>query len=276
MNPPLLRRCAGLALFLWLPLVALGQGLTWETTTTLQLAGEHKVDTRSMYLPRMFKQASDKEATIFRLDKQTLYTIDYAKKQYSEMTFAELEAFVKKTSGELEQQMAEMKKQLAGMPEDQRKVMEGMMGKQFGAGGKAASVEVTKSTETKPISGYACAQYLLKEEGKEIGAIWTTTGVPGYSAMQKDFTEFSQRLASQMTVKGPEMADAMQKVEGFPVQTTIGGMTSMVTKISKAAVAASEFEVPAGFKKVPFMGKEKNRRYNPMNPSGEEGDEGEE
>jgi hypothetical protein len=43
----------------------------------------------------------------------------------------------------------------------------------------------------------------------------------------------------------------MKKVEGFPVQTTIAGITTTVTKIENKVAAASEFEVPAGYKKVP-------------------------
>jgi hypothetical protein len=67
--------------------------------------------------------------------------------------------------------------------------------------------------------------------------------------MQKDFEEFGQRMAAQMPKAG-EMVAAMTKVEGFPVQTTIAGITSTVTKVEKKVVAASEFEVPAGYKKV--------------------------
>jgi hypothetical protein len=77
-------------------------------------------------------------------------------------------------------------------------------------------------------------------------------GVADFKAMQKDFKEFSQRLAAQMSINGPQMADAMQKVDGFPVETSISGMTATVTKVSKSAVAKSEFEIPAGYKKVAF------------------------
>lgn len=261
-----------IALLAALSLPAFGQGLTWETTTTIPMAGDQTLMTTSSYLPRMFKQMSDKEATIFRLDKQIFYTVNYEKKEYSEMTFAELEALVQKTNKELEGQMAKLKEHLAGLPEDQRKSMEQMMAGQLGGPDKASAISVAKSSETKTISGYACTNYVLTDGGKDIGSIWTSTAVPGYAAMQKDFKEFSQRLASQMTARGPQMADAMQKVEGFPIETTIGGMTAMVTKISKASVAQSEFEVPAGFKKVPFMSRKARGHQNPTDPAGD-GDE---
>jgi hypothetical protein len=67
--------------------------------------------------------------------------------------------------------------------------------------------------------------------------------------MQKDMKEFGQRMAAQMP-KASEMVAAMKKVEGFPIQTTIAGITTTVTKIEKKVIAASEFEIPAGYTKV--------------------------
>jgi 2,4-dienoyl-CoA reductase-like NADH-dependent reductase (Old Yellow Enzyme family) len=116
-------------------------------------------------------------------------------------------------------------------------------------GGKNVKIDVIKTGEKKTICGYSCVKYAMKENGKEIGSIWTTTGVPGYDIMQKDMKDFSQRMAVQMPKAG-EMMEAFKKVDGFPVQTTIAGITTTVTKIEKKAVAASEFEVPSGYKKV--------------------------
>ncbi len=229
---------------------AFSQGLYWESVTTVSMAGEHKMNSKSYYRPHMFKQMSDEEATIFRLDKEVLYTIDYHQKEYSEMTFAELEALVKQANSELEGQMAELKKHLADMPAEQREAMEQMMGNKTKGGSGDTKIDVTKTSESKTISGYSCTKYIFKEDGKEMGSIWTTTNVPDFSSMQKDFKEFSQRLASQMSMKGSQMAEAMKKVDGFPIQTTISGITAMVTKIEKRSIAMSEFEVPAGFKKV--------------------------
>jgi hypothetical protein len=162
--------------------------------------------------------------------------------------------------------MAELKKHLEGMPAEARKQMEQMMGSQPGAGGggKADRVEVKKSPGTKAIGGFSCTRYELTQEGKELGSVWTTTKVPGVSGMQKDLKEFGERMASQMTANGPQMAQAMRAVEGFPMETSIGGMTATVTKVAEAAVAKSDFDVPAGFKKVPFAGRERRRRGDPM------------
>jgi hypothetical protein len=228
--------------------IVVGQGLYWESTTKMPVGDGKEMLSTSCYRPHMFKQSSENSVSIFRLDKEMMYLIDTQKKEYSEMTFAEMEAYAKKANKKLEGKMAEMNEQLKNMPPEQRKAMEQMMGN-AGMGGQNAKIDVMKTAEKKTISGYACVKYAMKENGKEIGSVWTTTGVPDFSSMQKDMKEFSQRMAAQMPKAG-EMVAAMKKVEGFPVQTTIAGITMIVTKIEKKVVAASEFEVPAGYKKV--------------------------
>jgi hypothetical protein len=224
--------------------IIVGQGLYWESTTIVQIANGKEIHSTSSYRPHMFKQSSENNASIFRLDKEMMYLIDAQKKEYSEMTFAEMEAYAKKANKKL----AEMNEQLKNMPPEQRKAIEQMMGN-TAMGGQNAKIDVIKTAENKTISGYACIKYAMNENGKEIGSVWTTSGVPDFSSMQKDFKEFGQRMAAQMPKAG-EMVAAMTNVEGFPVQTTIAGITTTVTKIEKKVVAASEFEVPAGYKKV--------------------------
>lgn len=257
-----------------LPILAFGQGLSWETTTTIPMAGDESIATKSYYLPRMFKQGSAEEAVVFRLDKQMMYSIDYEGKEYSEITFAELEAYVKKATDALQSQLAELKEQLAAMPAEQRKMMEEMMGAQAMGGNDSAKVKVVKTGESKTISGYSCTKYLLMKDTVEAASVWTTTGVPGFAAMQKDFKEFSQRMASQMSINGPQMAEAMEQVDGFAVVTSISGMTATVTQVSKADIAKSEFEVPAGFKRVPFEKMQGGRNDEFGEPEDENGNEG--
>jgi hypothetical protein len=161
------------------------------------------------------------------------------------MTFAEMEATTKQAMGQLE----ELKKQMKDMPPEQRKAMEKMLGSTGMGGASKSKIEVTNTGEKKTISGYSCVKYILKEDGKEFGTIWTTSGLAGYDAMKKDMKKFSERLMAQMP-KGKELVDAMKKIEGFPIQTTLGNVVSTVTKVEKKAIARSEFEVPAGYKKV--------------------------
>jgi Domain of unknown function (DUF4412) len=225
--------------------IVVGQGLSWESTTIVRIANGKEIHSASSYRPHMFKQSSENNASIFRLDKEMVYFIDIQKKEYSEMTFAELEAYTKKANKKLE----DMNEKLKNLPPEQRKMMEQMMGK-AAMGGQNAKIDVIKTAEKKNISGYLCIKYAMKEDTTEVGSVWTTADVPDFSSMQKDFKEFGQRMAAQMPKAG-EMVAAMTKVEGFPVQTTIAGITTTVTKIEKKVAPASEFEVPEGYKKVP-------------------------
>jgi hypothetical protein len=230
--------------------IAVGQSLVWESTTMVPAMGDKKIISTSYYRPQMFRQGSENSIIIFRIDKEVMYQVNNLKKEYSEMTFAELQAYTKNSSAKLDGQMAEMKKQLEKMPPEQRKAMEKMMENQGMAGTSNGKIEVVKTAEKKDISGYACVKYVLQEDGKETGSVWTTTGIPDFKSMQKDFKDFGQRMAAQMPTKGGQMAAAMAKIDGFPIQTTIAGITTTVTKIEKKPVAVTEFEVPAGYKKV--------------------------
>jgi hypothetical protein len=269
------RRFMAVIVMTFLPVIAFGQGgLYWESTTKIQVAGDHSLDTKSYYLPRMFRQGSEEEAVVFRLDRQVMYSIDYADSEYSEITFAELEAYVKKATDALGEQLADLKKQLEGLPAEQRKMMEEMMGGQAMGGKDTVKVEVRKTAETKTISGFACTKYLLMKDTVEAATVWTTAGVAGFNAMQKDFKEFSRRLASQMSINGPQMAAAMEQVDGFPVVTSISGMTSTVLKVEAKAIAAGLFEVPAGFRRIPFEKMQEGRNDEYGMPEDEDGDEG--
>jgi len=228
--------------------ITVSQGLYWESKTKVPMANEKEIYSSSSYRLHMIKQSTENNVTIFRFDKKMIYMIDNQKKEYSAMTFAEMEAFTKKANKAHEGKMAEMNEQMKNMPPEQRKAMEKMMGS-MGMGGQGTKIDVKKTGEKKTICGYSCVKYSMKEKGKEVGSMWTTTGVPGYKNMQKDMKEFGQRMAAQMP-KASEMMTAMKKVEGFPVQTTIAGITTTVTKIEKKGIAASEFEIPAGYKKV--------------------------
>jgi hypothetical protein len=250
MNTTTFRIAATIALMVLGIGAAAGQGLYWESVTKIPAANGEEIHSASYYLPHMFKQTSDHSAMIFRLDKEMFYQINNESKEYAEMTFAEMEGLAKRASDEVQKRVAELKEQMESMPAEQRKSMEKMMESQGLPGNPNARIDVTKSGKKKTMLGYSCVKYLLKEDGKDFGSIWTTTDVPGYGGMEKDMQEFGRRMASQLSMRGGQLAAAMEKVEGFPIQTTIGGITTTVTKVEKKTITASEFEVPAGYTKV--------------------------
>jgi hypothetical protein len=160
--------------------------------------------------------------------------------------------------------MAEMEKKLESMPPEQRKMVEQMMGDKLKGASGESSVDVTKTTETKTISGYPCTKYVVKQGDKDFATLWTTTSVPDFSGMKDDFKEFSARVSSMIPMKGAQIATAMKKVEGFPIQTSLAGITTTVTKVTKGSIPASEFEPPQGYTKVKAAGLDDMMHNNPQ------------
>jgi hypothetical protein len=225
------------------------QGLYWESKVTGGPMGE-KV-TKSYAMPKKFKTEGAGETVIARLDKELFIMMNPEKKEYSEMTFAEMEDMVKKMGSKMDGKMAEMQKKLKGMPEEQRKMVEQMMGDRMGAMKKEARIEVQSTGDKQTINGFACRKYVMTSDGKDMMTLWTTKDVKGFEEMRKDWQEFSKRMMAMNPMRQKGIAEGMTKVDGFPIQTEMGmGITNTVTKVEKRSTPASEFEVPAGYKKV--------------------------
>jgi len=239
-----LRRTIGVVIIVAFAACAYAQGLYWESKSS----GSQDVERTSQhyYMPKMFKNVDDGTVVIFRLDKEVLYTITPKEKTYRQITFAEMEAAMKKGGEKLDQQMAEIQKKMESMPPEQRKMMEDRMGAFMPGKEKEQKIEVNPTGDRATISGFPATKYVIKRNGKEMLALWATKDIKGYEAMRGDFDQFMKRsLAMNPIAKG--MANAFTKIEGFPVQTEIGEMKETVTKIEKRSIPASEFDVPAGY-----------------------------
>jgi hypothetical protein len=239
-----LRRAIGILVILAFAASVYAQGLYWESKG----AGDERLS-RHYYMPKMFKTVEDENGTvvIFRLDKEILYTIHANEKTYKQVTFAEMEAAMKKGGEKLDKRMVEFQKKMESMPPEQRKMMEDRMGAFMPGKEKDQKIEVVATGDRATISGFPAAKYIIKRNGKEMLALWVTKELKGYDAMRGDFDQFMKRSMGMSPIaKG--MADAFTKVEGFPVQTEMGEIKETVTKIERRSIPTSEFDVPAGYK----------------------------
>lgn len=233
---------------------AFSQGMYWKSKQE-GTVGE-KI-TEGFMIPKMYKSVEhgrDSSITIIRLDKEVIWRIHPAKKTYSETTFAQLEALTKKAAGKMDDAMAKMREQMQGMSEEQKKMMEKMMGSKMPGGGGDGALEVRRTSEKKTISGFGCTKYVGKQGEEEFMTLWTTKDVDGFDALKADWKAFSRRWAALIPRIGKGLAEAYDTVEGFPVQTTMTLMnhtvTTTVTKVERRATPAREFEVPAGYQQV--------------------------
>lgn len=215
---------------------------------------------------RMRSTDSGGDGAIFK--DQKLYGLDATRKSYTVVNKAEMD----RMGGQLGEMRKKMEAQMANMTPEQRAMMEQMMGKMGGAGpGKApAKRDVTSTGRTETVGGYKCTLWEVKVDGvKESELCAAAPGsLPGGSEMMNTMREMGEMLKGLTQGLGSmarkTAADAwadLAKIGGIPILTRDfeDGKATSETRLSvirSESVAASMFDVPAGYKerKLPAIG----------------------
>ena len=121
--------------------------------------------------------------TIVEYAAGKIVSIDHKKKEYSEITLAEMEAAMKAAAAKMEEANAQMKQQMAAMPPAMREKMEQMMG------GGASSVTVTKGG-TRQVAGYTCQDYTVAMGQTMTTKVCATTALQ-FPAPNVDYRKFA-------------------------------------------------------------------------------------
>ena len=185
---------------------------------------------------------SDRSDTILEFASGKIVNIDNRKKEYSEMTIAEIDEAMKAMSAQMEQAMA-------NVPPQMREKMAGMMG---GAGAEAT---VTKGA-TKTIAGYPCQTWTIAMGTTMTQETCNSTALtPPF-----DPTNFQKlsRISIPMMQGMDKMFKKMAEIQGISLMhhTTMNMMgrktdtSSEATEIKKGAIPAEAFAIPAGYKQV--------------------------
>jgi hypothetical protein len=236
--------------------------LAEDLTIVFKTTSSGKAGTSTSYYSSEKMRTGDADSeTIMEYAAGKITTIDHKKKEYSEITLAEMEAAMQAAQAKMEQANAQMKEQMAAMPPAAREKMEQMMG------GVASAVTVTKA-ETRQVAGYTCQDYVVAMGQTMTTKICATTALkaPAANVDYRKFASFAgsaAAMASNPMFKGMgKMADEMKKIEGF----TIAESTSMkmmgrsmdsskeAVEIKKGPIPASAFDVATianAYKKVP-------------------------
>ncbi len=207
--------------------------------------GKEQDVTRIYYMPRMLKSVDpDGRTSIFRLDKETVYTLDPAKKTYTSMTFEEMKSMMQNARAGMNEMI---EKRMATLTPEQRKKWEERMGAMKDQQESApVTYQVVPAGEHKSISGFACEKYIVKRDGKDFETVWATKQVGGFESIKKDMEDVSARVSSMAGMKrGFTMW--FKDLDGFPVETESHGMVSVATKIERKTFPESEFEIPTGY-----------------------------
>lgn len=206
-----------------------------------------------------FRAQSDQgeRAQIFR--DGTLYMLEVPQKHYTAIDKSSLDQL----SATIAQMRTQMRAKMAGMPPEQRAMMEKMLGE---AGSSAGSVSEPKRTvqataRTESVAGHRCTIWEVTSGGRkeqEVCVVPPAT-LPGgreVMATMRELGEMFQGFASRTGIAGRDAASQswseLRNIDGIPVLTRLyenGRLNHEVrlTTIESAPVPVSVFEVPADF-----------------------------
>ena len=180
-------------------------------------------------------------SVIFRGDREELMLLDHGKAQAMVIDRATLD----RLSAQLGAAMKEMEQAMAGMPPEQRKMMEQMMqGRMKGMMESAPPLEVSKTSETGTTNGYPWVRYEMTRGGDKFQDLlvtdWSNLDAKAsdfevFQEMAKFFQSFLEGFGSKM----PTFAEN-------PFNGSPAGETEL-TSVKSEDVAGALFENP-GYK----------------------------
>lgn len=180
--------------------------------------------------------------TIMEFASGKIVTIDHKKKEYSEMTVAEMDQAMKSMAAQMEQAMAQV-------PPQMREQMAKMMG------GAASEVTVTKGA-AKTVAGYACQTYTVTMgSNMTMESCNSTALTPPFDPA--NFQKLS-RVSVPMIQGMDKLIQKMSEVQGIALsqRTSMSMMGRKIdtgmeaTEIKKGAIGADAFAAPSGYKQV--------------------------
>ncbi len=233
--------------------------LAEDLTIVFKTTGGGSAGTTTHYFSSDKVRTGDAEnETVMDYAAGKIVSIDHKKKEYSEITFAEMEAGLKAAAAKMDEASAQMQQQMASMPPAMREKMEQMMG------GAASAVTVTKGG-TRQVAGYTCQDYTLAM-GQAMAMKMCATTALQYPMDYRKFQALAgsaAAMANNPMFKGMgKMVEEMKKIEGLTIAETTSmkmmGRSSESSReaveIKKGPIPAAAFDVAAltqGYKKVP-------------------------
>jgi hypothetical protein len=208
------------------------------------------------YSKERMRTKGGQQDTVFEYASGTITNIDHSKKEYSQITLAEIEEAMAAMNAQMEQARAQMEAMPAAMRERMQKMM----------GGVAGEVSVAKGG-SREVAGYSTQEYVVTMgEGTKM-TFWNTTDlampVPAVELRKlAAFTGPMAMMANNPMFKGfGQLAEKMKELEGV----TLADSTSMrmmgrsvdtsreATEVRTGPIPASDFDVATiakGYKKV--------------------------
>jgi len=223
--------------------------------------GESEINT-AIFTPDKLKIENKSKngqiTVIYNASKEKIIIIMDEEKSYMVMSKEMIENIGKQMEGV----MAQMKQQLANLPEAQRKQMEKMMSSQMG--GVSVTYSVDKTNETKKINNWNTTKYNLKADNDIKSEIWAapfkSVGInESDMAVMKSFSEFMNKMVKSVPMAQKDPFSAMfDEFNGIPIMTinTTDNSVSELVSVTEYSASDSDFAIPSGYteKKIPTSG----------------------
>jgi hypothetical protein len=231
--------------------------LAEDVVVVFKTDGPGGAGTATQYFSEEHMRTTDGgQDTVFEYASGTITTIDHEKKEYSQITLAEVEEAMAAMNAQMEQARAQMEAMPAAMRERMAKMM----------GGLGGEVTVTRGG-TREIAGYATQEYKVTMGESMTMSLWNTTDLqlPVPAAELRKLASFTGPMAAMARnpmFKGfGQLAEKMREIEGLTLaeQTSIRMMgrgsdsAREATEVRTSPIPASSFDVAAiakGYKKV--------------------------
>ena len=206
---------------------------------------------------------NDRNALIFSSSKKEFIFIDHTKKEYYQVTEAELQQFI----GQLRQMIPMMKAFMGNLPPEQQEKLK----KQFGTllGGEQVETTFSKTASGVKVSKWSADKYEAKQGNDKIAdmflASYGNLGVKkgdfqSFDAMRRVFGEIIGEFAGVLPL-GPSVAGLASNLdenpafdEGIPVRSvtykngSVAG-ENVMESVSKDAIGSDKFDAPKGYKR---------------------------
>jgi hypothetical protein len=170
-------------------------------------------------------ETGDGKVVIFDYTSLLMYSLNTQSKTYTQVNMSEL-GMPPKMSGPEKEQMG--------------KAMAGMMN----------GFKITPTDEVKTISGYKCRKYNANF-GMVQGEYWASKDVTGYQELRTVSTKLGALLDKNPMLRQMNVAGMVEKLDGFPVQTTnhvMGGtIVSTLIKVEQKPLDPALFKVPGDY-----------------------------
>jgi len=170
-------------------------------------------------------EMGDGKIILLDYDKLMMYSLNPQKKTYTQVNLNDMGMPAKMSGAEKEQ----MGKMIAGM-------MNGF--------------QVTATNETQTIAGYKCHKSTANF-GMIQGEYWVSKDVAGYGELKAVSAKLGAVLEKNPILRQINVAGMVEKLDGFPVQTTnrvMGGtIVSTLKKVEQRSLDPELFKVPKDY-----------------------------